>query len=490
MPQKRPNMQGIKTSKKQSQPPIGGLREHVKKAQHQQEIMRSAIQNSVKKRQRPQFGYYQFNEQEQIVTTSKKPQRKSTSTLVSQRYKEYQQHQEEHRLIPDKPRKKRRQSQYQGVSWRAWLPITVIVLTIGGVLAIAHTMLSKIEIAITPAQHTVAFEVPVTFQEGASDPTLTNIEHKTVEVEATAVKSVPVYDIEEVVTYATGTVTLYNEMPAPQTLSEKTRLESSNGTLFYITTPTNPIIPAAKNGIAGTIEVGITAAVPGSSGNVGFTDFVIPGWREAQSPKFEKQYGRATVSIEGGGISNQPKISKEQENALAEGFVKELTTTVKARIEASLPDDFIVIEDATVLQFSDVIVKEQQTASAKVAMSATAKATLIPKELAHMVIEQYGDREGELARVPIQVQQLSKIVLQNPSFKEDGSISGILTGRAIVSVPIDVQDLEQKFYQRTPQQIEELSRDMISVGKIEGSLRPKWRKNVTKKPEITIISLQ
>ncbi len=89
---------------------------------------------------------------------------------------------------------------------------------------------------------------------------------------------------------AVGTITIVNELPRAFSFVARTRFLSPDGVLFRMSEPAD--IPAS-----GTVDVEVYADEPGAQGDIGPTDFTIPGLSESLQ---ESVYGRSSAPMTGG----------------------------------------------------------------------------------------------------------------------------------------------------------------------------------------------
>lgn len=123
---------------------------------------------------------------------------------------------------------------------------------------------------------------------------------------------------------AVGTVTLYNQTGAAQTLVKTTRLLTPSGVLFRLSD--RVIVPAN-----GQVTVSVYADQPGASGNIGPSKFTIPGLNE------EKQkviYADSSKDMSGG-VRTVGVLSADDLKSAEADYIEK----VKQAIDSSLPQN-------------------------------------------------------------------------------------------------------------------------------------------------------
>lgn len=268
---------------------------------------------------------------------------------------------------------------------KGWL-IAVTTLAIG--VLVIWTMAARAEVVIVPKTADGAnggLAMTAQAQAGQED-----LRYEIVRIEDTLSESLSATGSSTAEERASGTIVVYNEGSAPQTLTEETRFESSNG-LIYKTAPGASItIPGASGETPGSLEVMVYAEKPGVEYNIDLDDFVIPGWREAKSHKFETQYARSKTPMTGGFVGERPQVSDE-ELALTKN---RLRATLEARLEkeliANVPEAYVVFPGAIAFSYTSEPLGEIGEGS-RVNVSETASATAVifeRKELSTALAEQ------------------------------------------------------------------------------------------------------
>lgn len=150
---------------------------------------------------------------------------------------------------------------------------------------------------------------------------------------------------EDVRTYATGRLTVYNEYSSEQqTLVASTRFLSADGKLFRTTETV--IVPGAKieNGkiVGSSTTVAVQADSPGESFNIGPTTFSIPGFQGTD--KFLAFYGKSEARMEGGFEGVRAVATQEDIDKARTQVEEELLPVVEKRLREQVPNDLVLLD--------------------------------------------------------------------------------------------------------------------------------------------------
>jgi hypothetical protein len=148
---------------------------------------------------------------------------------------------------------------------------------------------------------------------------------RVVQAEAEATGKFPATGKEETSdARAGGTVKIVNTADRGFTFVARTRLLSKDGVLFRMTAPAS--IPAKK-----TITVEVLADQPGPSGDIGPTEFTIPGLATAEQR--EQVYG-VSESPMTGGAGLRSVVSEDDRTAARTALTSQLSTAVQDDLRA------------------------------------------------------------------------------------------------------------------------------------------------------------
>jgi hypothetical protein len=150
---------------------------------------------------------------------------------------------------------------------------------------------------------------------------------------------------------ASGTVIVYNDASVePQKLIENTRFESTDGKVYRIAQAIT--VPGKKSTGPGSLEVTVYADAPGSSYNIGLTDFTLPGLKG--TPRYQTLYARSKTPMAGGFIGKEKAVNAQDltkaKATLQETIKQELLT----KAEAEVPPDFILFPTLSLVTYEDL----------------------------------------------------------------------------------------------------------------------------------------
>ncbi|MDH5441982.1 MAG: hypothetical protein OEX08_00030 [Candidatus Nomurabacteria bacterium] len=251
-------------------------------------------------------------------------------------------------------------------SWsrsRLWV-LTIIALAIvvffGG-----GKLLHRASVVITPATEDITTSSTISI--GVGDA-VGDIPGYLMRIDEQVTESIVADSFKEVSEQASGTIRIFNKESKEQKLREETRFESDSGLIFKLAKGDGVTVPPASGGEPGFVDVIVYADQAGEGSNILSPDmnWVIPGWREIKSPKFETQYAQSVTVMSGGFTGSRPVISKEQSNKLYDDMSKELTDRLGAREKSEVPQDrFILFDGARVVSVDTTINYSEGTDSEK-----------------------------------------------------------------------------------------------------------------------------
>lgn len=219
------------------------------------------------------------------------------------------------------------------------------------VLVVGAFVFGKAHVLVTP--HVVQGNVNTLVATSDTPAPGVDLVYQTMRIERSVSQRVQVHSFDTQEQRASVAVTIYNTGSAPQDLVEETRFET-NGLIYKLPKGDGVRIPAANGTEPGSVEAVVYADKPGAEYNLSARSseikFVIPGWREIGSPKFETQYARAFESITGGGEGRIPVIDDEQKAHVLDELETQLAEQLLAQADAQAPEQFIFFRDASHIQ--------------------------------------------------------------------------------------------------------------------------------------------
>jgi len=255
---------------------------------------------------------------------------------------------------------------------------------------------------------------------------------------------------EQVQEKTQGKIIVYNNYSTQsQPLVATTRFQTSSGLVFR--TPVAITVPGTTKDskgqtVPGQVEITVVADKAGPESNIGPSDFTIPGFKGG--PKFDKFYARSKTALTGGFIGERGKVS-EADKAKAEVDLKKLLTTqITQKLKPQIPDDYVLFDDAIILDFAESILPTADTPDkATIKLTANATGLLFNKEdlsqyLAKQQVPDYQDESVAITNWP----QL-KFTLQNKDDLNLGNLEKInfkLDGNGHLVWSFDENSLKNK----------------------------------------------
>lgn len=157
---------------------------------------------------------------------------------------------------------------------------------------------------------------------------------------------------------ASGTIIVFNNFDANnQKLIANTRFETPGGLVYRIRDPIS--VPGQKLNsdgelIPGSLEVAVLADKPGEKYNVGLTDFTIPGFKEANDPRFDAFFARSKTPMTGGFSGIQKIVAEDDIEDARKDIDNKLKKELASSLESDLPEDFVTFDNLATMTFRDL----------------------------------------------------------------------------------------------------------------------------------------
>ena len=292
------------------------------------------------------------------ITIKKRPSSKtseSTRTSVTSKKTVPVRHQSVQSAVGEKKTKKAQPTGFthsykehhsRGSSVVFWVILFVIV---GGLIAWTFMGSARIEIVSEFAQ--VQGEVTVTAYKQAVDD---DFEYEIITLKEVLSQPVTAGEAEFVEEKAQGTIVVYNEESSSQRLIEETRFETTEGLIYKIAKGKAITIPAASGDTPGSLEVVVYADEPGEEYNTELADFVIPGWRETGSSKFDTQYARSKTAMVGGFSGVRRVIDDTDKESAQETLNNMLKDRLVKEAPAQIPEAFVFFPKLSSVSFTSL----------------------------------------------------------------------------------------------------------------------------------------
>jgi len=213
-------------------------------------------------------------------------------------------------------------------------------------------ILPRADIKLTARKEKISVDLSVLVDKSASriDPELGIIPGQLIKLEKPLSGNFQTSGEKQLNDKATGQVRLYNAYSSsPQTLVATTRLMSSDGKIFRLTKTV--VIPGAQI-VEGKIapsylDVDVEADQPGSSYNIGPSDFTIPGFEG--TAKYTAFYGKSSKPMTGGSTEKIKILTQEDFNRARDSLWNGAQEEIKQELidqayGTKLLDDFVQID--------------------------------------------------------------------------------------------------------------------------------------------------
>ncbi|MFA6253743.1 MAG: hypothetical protein WC640_00560 [Candidatus Paceibacterota bacterium] len=290
---------------------------------------------------------------------------------------------------------------------------------------------------------------------------------------------------ENVQDKASGRITIYNNYSGQsQPLVATTRFQTSSGLVYR--TPTAVTVPGTtKNNqgqtVPGQIEITVIADKAGANYNIDPSDFSIPGFKG--SPKASKIYAKSKTAMTGGFIGERGKVSEVDKAKTEVALKKILTAKIVQKLKPQIPDDYILFEDAVVMNFTESILPSGDTpdkATFKMAVNATG-ILLNKEELSkYLAAQQVPDYQNE----PVAITNWPelKFTLQNKDGLNIDSLEKIdfkLEGNGHLVWSFDEKSLKDKLRLATSNNYKEIfDKNFPTVQMASVIFSPPWIRTV------------
>lgn len=363
----------------------------------------------------------------------------------------------------------------------------VLVIIIGG--AVAWTILGTARVEITPEYAKVNDTVTIRAYKDAS-LSEDGLEYKIIALSNEISSTIPAGEAEYVESRAQGTVVIYNKESSPQRLIEETRFETPEGLIFKLAKGGAITIPAASGSTPGSVEATVYADELGEKYNIDLTDFVIPGWREAGSTKFNTQYARSKTPMSGGFVGTKRIVSDSQQSKTQE----ELQTTLRNRLTeeapAQIPPNFVFFNEISHTSFETLPVVNSETKDEVVLKE---KGTLygllfdrndLSKLLAKEMIPEY---DGESILVTNFNELIISDVTPNILSESDTEVSFTIKGDVTFEWQIDTETVHDKLIGIAKKNFESTMRAFTGVHNAELVLYPVWLPKIPQKIHLEVM---
>ena len=260
-------------------------------------------------------------------------------------------------------------------------PIAILLVIAVSIAALFYFSTAKVDVIPNSVSAAVQASLTASVSGGV-------LPYQIVTVQKVATQSVAASGTKTSNTYASGTITIYNEQAQVQRLITNTRFATSAGLVYRIRSAVT--IPGGTAAKPGSVTATVYADKMGASYNIGATSFTIPGF--AGTPLESKVYARSTSAMTGGSSGMVPVVEASLEAKTREALKTALADDLTKGVQEQIPAGYVLIPGATATSYQElaagssssadmVELKEQGTMTAVVfpnAALASAIASSVP----------------------------------------------------------------------------------------------------------------
>lgn len=345
----------------------------------------------------------------------------------------------------------------------------VVIISVG----VLHVFFATAQLSITPKTRALEMNAVITASTEASSvsiETLT-IPARLFEKEIEATRLFPSTGSAVREASAKGTIKVFNERSVNQILITNTRFVSEGGMLFRTTK--RIVVPPLSS-----LNVEVVAAEPGSTYNIGPSNFSVPGL--SGSSLYTLVYGKSSSSMKGGSTGESTVVTGEDIEKAKEELTSSIIKQAQDVITAELPSSFVLTEQAFVSEIleADTPVKSgaaldqfNYTASVRVRAIGFQKEYIY--ELARQLLAVQLQKGELINEQTLDVQYTTESVRQGT-----GTARLKATISAVAYEDIDVEKIEASILGKTMGEVELILRAQQGISNFTISLWPFWIQGV------------
>jgi len=393
-----------------------------------------------------------------------------------------------------------------------------IGVVIGGVMIGGAFLFDRAMVFVKP----VSFILPVQQRVDLSNTGNQNaIELEYVVFSGTVKQEITIEERTQTPIKASGKLVLYNETENDQQLSPSTRFESEDG-FIYLGPDEIIIIPGQEANTPGIKEIIVTAEKAGPQYNTSqAARFVIPAWRESNSPKFDLQYGRAPAGIIGGAEQGVYIISQDLRNQVIVPMRQSLQQSMLTHAVVDVPDGFVFFERAFLLDTDELeIIEDNRGRATHVSLKGRGALILFPQnELVKTIFQDhnyqgdddlvdllaitnpsnvnmtYSEEADEFMRQVLRKRKIEEETNTDLGITVDGQAEGGnfqigLNGDIGFRADIDIQALEEEIAGTERLAWQDIFSTNNGIERASVGLKPFWKKRAPGNTNDIIISIE
>jgi len=367
-----------------------------------------------------------------------------------------------------------------------WMWVLLVIVAGGLIL---WTMMGGARIEITPEYAQIEGKVEVVAHKEASGD---DFEYEVITLTDTMAQKVTAGEAELVEEKAQGTIVIFNEESSSQRLIEETRFETSDGLVYKLAKGKAVTVPAASAGTPGSLEATVYADELGEKYNINLTDFVIPGWREVGSHKFNTQYARSKTVMAGGFSGTKRTIGEEQKLRTQKELHANLMTRLNKEAPAQIPESFVFFDVLSSVGFAtlpsiDSAISEEVTLSEQgdlygILFDRKELSSLLAQEM----VESYA---GESILVTNFSDLLVAAVSPASVSESDASITFLIEGTFNFEWQIETDVIQTAMVDVAKKNFNTAISAFVGVKKAELKTSPVWLQSVPEKVKVEVLEV-
>jgi hypothetical protein len=243
--------------------------------------------------------------------------------------------------------------------------IFVSVVVIGIALSLSY---SKAVVTITPKVTNFDINGTFTAKKGNSE---IDLNYDVISVTGSTSQMVVATKGPKIQTKAKGTVVIYNNhSDKAQSLVAGTRVATPDGLVYR--TISSITVPGKKS-VPGSVTTTVIADQPGANYNIKVADlkgdFKLPGYKG--SDKYNGFYARMKTDMTGGFLGEKMVIDAQVKAKAVKALEDELRGTLLSKLQANLPDDYVLYDGAYSFEFETLDPIMKDAASAEIVVRST-----------------------------------------------------------------------------------------------------------------------
>lgn len=280
---------------------------------------------------------------------------------------------------------------------------------------------------------------------------------------------------------AEGKAVIFNEFSSEdQPLVATTRLETAGGKIFRLkNSATVPGITKVGNETKpGAIEVDVVADQPGESGNIGPSDFKIPGFEDTPE-KYEKFSAKSVRAMTGGAEGETKAVTAQDIATAKEKIAADAKKAAIEDLKNNLASDRKIFESAVQVEIKNISVsdaagaeKEKFSVKALVQANTMSFSEKDVKTIMRNELEKSGAKTGEIAFEKPLNYILSDSNLQQKILKFQAKTD------AKLAPDFDLENFKKGLLGKSAEEVRTYAKNFSAIEKIDISFWPFFARRV------------